>query len=78
MSALTRREFVKAAGALVHRHPERRGKGIALQSGLAWARAHGFTHVFTVDGDGQHLADEMPILLDAAGGVVCELAGPPP
>jgi len=57
-----------AAGAEVHRHPVRRGKGCALQSGLAWARGRGFTHIFTVDGDGQHLASEMPILLDAAAG----------
>ena len=57
-----------AAGAEVHRHPVRRGKGCALQTGLAWARQHGFTHIFTVDGDGQHLAAEMPVLLDAAAG----------
>jgi glycosyltransferase involved in cell wall biosynthesis len=55
-----------AAGAEVLRHPERRGKGCALQSGLEWARARGFTHVFAVDGDGQHLASEMPALLEAS------------
>lgn len=55
-----------AAGAEVLRHGERRGKGCALQSGLAWAEERGFTHVFTVDGDGQHLAAEMPVLLAAS------------
>ena len=54
------------AGARVLRHGERRGKGAALQSGLAWAREHGFTHVFSIDGDGQHLASEMPAMLEAA------------
>jgi glycosyltransferase involved in cell wall biosynthesis len=57
--------LAREAGADVLRHEERRGKGAALQSGLAWAVARGFTHVFTVDGDGQHLAAEMPILLEA-------------
>ncbi|MFN2426372.1 MAG: glycosyltransferase family 2 protein [Candidatus Binatia bacterium] len=55
-----------AAGAEVLRHRERRGKGCALQSGMAWAAERGFTHVFAVDGDGQHLAAEMPILLEAS------------
>jgi len=53
------------AGAEVLRHPARRGKGCALQTGIAWAAARSYTHVFTVDGDGQHLADEMPVLLEA-------------
>jgi len=54
------------AGAEVLRHGERRGKGAALQTGLAWAAARGFSHVFTVDGDGQHLAKEMPAVLEAS------------
>jgi glycosyltransferase involved in cell wall biosynthesis len=57
--------LARAAGAEVLRHEQRRGKGEALQSGLAWAASRGFTHVFTVDGDGQHLASEMPALLQA-------------
>lgn len=56
----------REAGAEVLRHPVRRGKGCALQTGLEWARDHGFTHVFAVDGDGQHLASEMPALLEAS------------
>lgn len=59
-------EAARRAGAEVIRHAVRRGKGCALQTGLEWARDHGFTHVFTVDGDGQHLASEMPALLDAS------------
>jgi glycosyltransferase involved in cell wall biosynthesis len=58
--------LAREAGAEVLRHEERRGKGCALQSGLAWAASQGFTHVFTVDGDGQHLAAEMPALLEAS------------
>ena len=58
--------LAREAGAEVLRHPQRRGKGCALQTGLAWARERGFTHVFTVDGDGQHVTDEMPVLLEAS------------
>jgi glycosyltransferase involved in cell wall biosynthesis len=57
--------LAREAGAEVLRHPQRRGKGSALQSGMAWAESRGFSHVFTVDGDGQHLASEMPALLEA-------------
>jgi glycosyltransferase involved in cell wall biosynthesis len=57
--------LAREAGAEVLRHPQRRGKGAALQSGMSWAESRGFSHVFTVDGDGQHLASQMPILLEA-------------
>jgi glycosyltransferase involved in cell wall biosynthesis len=33
------------------------GKGAAILHGLRQARVHGFTHVVTVDADGQHAAD---------------------
>jgi len=52
-----------AAGALVLRHPRRRGKGGAMKSGFAWALAHGFDGVIGVDADGQHLPSEIPKLL---------------
>ncbi len=56
----------RQAGATVIRHEERRGKGGALDSGLHWAVGHGFSHVVAVDGDGQHLPEEVPALLAAA------------
>lgn len=58
--------LARVAGAEVLRHPRRLGKGCALQSGFAWAAARGFTHAFTIDGDGQHIADEIPVLLEAS------------
>lgn len=58
-------DLAREAGAEVLRHDRRQGKGMALQAGFVWARARGFTHAFTVDGDGQHLADQMPVLLEA-------------
>ncbi|RDU96495.1 glycosyltransferase family 2 protein [Trinickia dinghuensis] len=37
--------------------PRNRGKGAAVLAGLDEAVAHGFTHVLTMDSDGQHPAD---------------------
>ena len=57
-------ERALAAGAEVLRHGRNRGKGAALRSGLEHLLARGFTHAFTLDADGQHLPDEMPVLLE--------------
>lgn len=43
-----------AAGAEVVRHPQNRGKGQALRTGLAAASGQGFAWALTMDGDGQH------------------------
>jgi len=56
--------IARAAGAEVIRHEVNRGKGAALRSGLVRLLAEGYTHAFSVDGDGQHLAAEMDLLLD--------------
>jgi hypothetical protein len=55
-----------AAGAEVIRHPRRLGKGQALRTGIAAARARGARLVATLDGDGQHDPDDLPALLAAA------------
>lgn len=44
----------EAAGARVLRHEVNKGKGAALQTGFAYARAQGFQAVITLDADGQH------------------------
>lgn len=51
---------------IVERLPENRGKGAAVMTGLACARARGFTHALQVDADGQHDLDSVPALLDEA------------
>ena len=55
-----------AAGARVVAHDSPRGKGAALLTGMNALAEQGAEHVLTMDGDGQHLADEIPVLLDAS------------
>ncbi|MBI4514612.1 MAG: glycosyltransferase family 2 protein [Deltaproteobacteria bacterium] len=56
----------RAGGAEVVQHSTNRGKGAALQTGLQLLARGGVTHVLTMDGDGQHLAEEIPALLQAS------------
>jgi glycosyltransferase involved in cell wall biosynthesis len=46
--------------------PENRGKGAAVLHGLRAAEAAGFTHVLTMDADGQHPAERIPAFMEAA------------
>jgi glycosyltransferase involved in cell wall biosynthesis len=48
------------------RHETSLGKGQGLRDGFRKARALGFDAVVTMDGDGQHLASDIPRLLAAA------------
>ncbi|MBN1759405.1 MAG: DUF2062 domain-containing protein [Chitinispirillaceae bacterium] len=43
---------------------ENRGKGAALRTAFEWCLEHRYTHAITMDGDGQHLAEDIPIFLD--------------
>lgn len=52
-------------GATVLTHPQNRGKGAALETGIAAALRGGARVIVTVDGDGQHPPEEIPRL--AAG-----------
>lgn len=42
------------------------GKGVALTKAISHCVEKGFTHLFSIDGDGQHLVKEMKHLLDQA------------
>lgn len=55
------------AGLPAHlvRHERNRGKGAAIRSGAAAAVALGYTHVITLDADGQHKAEDIPAFLAA-------------
>ncbi len=50
----------------VLRNPQRMGKGASLRRGFQAALERGARAVVTMDGDGQHLAEDIPRLLAAA------------
>lgn len=57
----------RAAGATVISHEKNRGKGSAVRTGIARAAlSHDWTHLLMLDGDMQHLPDEVPVLFEAA------------
>ena len=45
-------------------YPQNRGKGHALVKGFRKAKELGFSHAITIDADGQHFADDIPLLLN--------------
>jgi uncharacterized protein (DUF2062 family) len=49
----------------VIRHEGNRGKGAALRTAAAYLAARGFTHMITLDADGQHYPEDLPLFLDA-------------
>jgi glycosyltransferase involved in cell wall biosynthesis len=63
----TREKVAHLSGVVVVRHPENRGKGAAILTGLATAAAPPVQarFVVTVDGDGQHAPDDARTLLAA-------------
>lgn len=59
-------ERAAAAGAEVLRQSRNGGKGAALRAGLEHLAAAGVHRVLTMDGDAQHLPEEIPALLEAS------------
>lgn len=59
-------DIVGALPVTLIRHSERRGKGEALRSGFREALKRGYSGVVTMDGDGQHVAADVPRLVAAA------------
>jgi predicted LPLAT superfamily acyltransferase len=77
----------EAAGAVVLRHAQNEGKGVALRTLLAEAHRRSFRHAISMDADGQHLASDLPalasLLVDEPGSLVLGIrnlvgAGAPP
>jgi glycosyltransferase involved in cell wall biosynthesis len=54
----------REAGAVVISHEINRGKSAGIKTGFQYALDNNFDYVVTLDGDGQHNADEIPALLD--------------
>ncbi|WP_338015407.1 glycosyltransferase family 2 protein [Dyella acidiphila] len=57
-------DIVSALPVILLRHDARRGKGEALRTGFREALRLGFDAVVSMDGDGQHLAEDIPRLVD--------------
>jgi len=57
-------------GITTERHARNRGKGAALRTGFDAARRAGFTHVISLDADGQHPARMIPRLLKESGDAI--------
>jgi len=59
-------EEARKAGAEVIRHEQNKGKGAAIKTGFRELLARGFAYVLVLDGDGQHLPEEIPGLIREA------------
>ena len=55
--------IAEALGAVVIRHDKNLGKGAALRDCLAWARSGGIDILVTLDADGQHDPEQIPLLV---------------
>ena len=69
----TTAETARTAGADVIVHEENRGKGESIKTGLRHWLDHSFTYVVILDGDGQHLPEEIVFFLEAASATRAEL-----
>jgi glycosyltransferase involved in cell wall biosynthesis len=61
-------QLARAAGARVLRLPFNLGIGGAVQAGFAFALENGYERMVQVDGDGQHVGDEIVALRDVMDG----------
>jgi len=59
-------DIVRSYPVTLLRHEHRMGKGEALRTGFREALRQGFDAVVTMDGDGQHLAADIPRIVRAA------------
>lgn len=59
-------EIVASLPVTLLRHAQRQGKGEALRHGFREALRLGYSAVLTMDGDGQHLASDIPRIAAAA------------
>jgi len=56
-------KIAKAAGATVISHKKNGGKSSGIKTGFKYALDNGFDYVVTIDGDGQHNPNEIPVVL---------------
>lgn len=61
------------AGAIVLKHPSNLGKGMALHTGFQYAKKQGFKWILTMDADGQHDPEDIPLFIRASEKEDCPL-----
>jgi len=66
-------ERARQAGAEVIVHSQNGGKGAAIKTGFKVLMERGFDYVLILDGDGQHLPEEIARFLSAAAETPCGL-----
>ncbi len=59
-------QVAESCGATVLRNKKNKGKGASLARGFKYALNKGFDAVITMDGDGQHLPEEIPHFIKVA------------
>jgi glycosyltransferase involved in cell wall biosynthesis len=59
-------ELARAAGATCLQSSKNCGKASALRTGIAFARDRKFPYVITLYGDGQHLPEDIPVMIRVA------------
>jgi len=62
---------VREAASEVIVHPDNRGKGESIKTGLRYWTTRGFEWVVILDADGQHRPEEIPRMIEAAVGSDC-------
>ncbi|HYJ06674.1 MAG TPA: glycosyltransferase family 2 protein [Chthoniobacterales bacterium] len=66
-------ENARNAGAEVIVHEQNRGKGESIKTGLRHWLDQGFAYVMILDGDGQHLPEEIVLFLEMAAATRAEI-----
>lgn len=59
-------DIAEASKAFVLRNVKNLGKGASLAKGYDFALTHGFDAVISMDGDGQHSSDDLPVFIRQA------------
>jgi len=44
-------------------HQQNQGKGAALHSAAEWGQWNGYSHILSIDADGQHAPDDLPVII---------------
>ncbi|MBN1620370.1 glycosyltransferase family 2 protein [candidate division WOR-3 bacterium] len=57
----------KEQGAVILKSEKNMGKGASIIRGMNWAAAEGYKGAVLMDGDGQHIPDEISVFLKALG-----------